>query len=125
MSAGRSSRAQQAVPGRRATMAMRVVLAVGSLLLVAFVLRALTAGGGASAQQTFATWISDAIVLSAVAVCLWRAAIESEDRALWGLAGLGIASWGLGNAYFEHMLAAGNRCPTPPPPTSATSPSTR
>ncbi len=115
MSAEWSSRARQVVPGSRATSAMRIVLGAGSLLLLAFVLRTLTDAGGAHAQQLSATWISDAIALSAVTVCLWRAAIEPEDRILWGLAGLGIASWGLGNAYFEHMIAAGESLPNPSP----------
>ncbi|HKB49994.1 MAG TPA: diguanylate cyclase, partial [Solirubrobacterales bacterium] len=90
-------------------------LAFGSALLAAFALRALTGVGGSSAQQACATWVSDAIGLSAVSVCLWRAALDSEDRALWGLAGLGMASWVLGNAYFEHKLAAGASLPNPSP----------
>ena len=94
---------------------MSLVLGAGSLLLAAFVLRALTGLGGASTQELFATWISDAIVLSVVSVCLWRAAIERRDRAMWGLAGLGMASWGMGNAYFEHMLAGGASLPNPSP----------
>jgi diguanylate cyclase (GGDEF)-like protein len=91
------------------------VLACGSLLLAAFVLRALTGFGGASMQRLFATWISDAIVLSAVSVCLWRATVERRDRAMWALAGLGMASWGLGNAYWEHNLASGVSLPNPSP----------
>jgi diguanylate cyclase (GGDEF)-like protein len=94
---------------------MGAVLAAGSLLLGAFVLRALTGLGGASVQKLFATWISDAIVLSAVSVCLWRAAVERRDRPMWALAGLGMASWGLGNAYFEHALASGASLPNPSP----------
>jgi diguanylate cyclase (GGDEF)-like protein len=94
---------------------MQTVLALGSLLLAAFVLRALTGIGGSSTQQVFATWVSDAIALCAVSVCLWRVVVEPEDRWLWGLAGLGMASWGLGNAYFEHMLAAGESLPNPSP----------
>ncbi len=94
---------------------MRAGLGVGGLLLAAFVLRALTGLGGASTQELFATWISDAIVLIAVSVSLWRAAIEPRDRAIWGFAGLGMASWGLGNAYFEHMLAGGASLPNPSP----------
>jgi two-component system cell cycle response regulator len=94
---------------------MGAVLGVGVLLLAAFVLRALTGVGGQRTQQLFATWISDAIVLSAVSVCLWRAAIERRDRAIWALAGLGMACWGLGNAYFEHTLAGGASLPNPSP----------
>jgi two-component system, cell cycle response regulator len=94
---------------------MGAVLTVGSLLLAAFVLRALTGIGGASAQRLSATWISDAIALSAVSVCLLRAAIERRDRQMWTLAGLGMASWGLGNAYFEHKLASGASLPNPSP----------
>jgi two-component system cell cycle response regulator len=105
------------VPGRRkyVSWAMRGLLATGSLLLGAFVLRAITGFGGASAQKLFATWISDAIVLSAVSVCVWRAAVERRDRAMWALAGLGMASWGLGNAYWEHNLASGVSLPNPSP----------
>lgn len=83
------------------------LLGLGTLLLGAFVVRALTGFGGSSTQQLFATWISDAIVASAAAACLWRAAREHRDRTMWGFAGLGVVSWGLGNAYFEHMLAGG------------------
>ncbi|MGB7589597.1 MAG: diguanylate cyclase [Solirubrobacterales bacterium] len=92
---------------------MWVVIAVGAGLLTAFALGALTELGGSSAQQTFATWVSDAIGLSAASVCLWRASLRPEDRVLWGLAGLGMASWVLGNAYFEHKLAAGATLPNP------------
>jgi two-component system cell cycle response regulator len=94
---------------------MWAVLVLGSALLAAFALRALTGLGGSSAQQACATWVSDAIGVCAVAVCLWRAALEPDERALWGLAGLGIASWVLGNAYFEHMLASGASLPNPSP----------
>jgi diguanylate cyclase (GGDEF)-like protein len=99
----------------RAIRWMGRLLLVGSLLLGAFVLRALTGFGGASTQQLFATWISDAIVSCAVAVCLTRAAVERRDRPIWLLAALGMASWGLGNAYFEHTLAAGASLPNPSP----------
>jgi diguanylate cyclase (GGDEF)-like protein len=85
------------------------------MLLAAFVLRALTGLGGSPAQELFATWISDAIALSAVLVCLWRAAVERRDRPMWALAGLGMASWGLGNAYFEHALTSGMSLPNPSP----------
>jgi diguanylate cyclase (GGDEF)-like protein len=91
------------------------VLAVGSALLAVFALRALTGFGGSSAQQICATWVSDAIGVSAVSVCLWRAAVEPDQRALWGLTGLGVAAWVLGNAYFEHMLASGTSLPNPSP----------
>jgi diguanylate cyclase (GGDEF)-like protein len=107
MNAARASRVALRIP--------RATLAVGALLLAAFVLRALGAFGDAATQRLFATWISDAIVLSAVAVCLWRALVERSGRMVWALAGLGMASWGLGNAYFEHTLAAGARLPNPSP----------
>jgi diguanylate cyclase (GGDEF)-like protein len=94
---------------------MGLMLSVGSVLLATFVLRALTGIGGAPAQRLFATWISDAIALSAVSACLWRATIERRDRPVWALAGLGMAAWGLGNAYFEHTLASGASLPNPSP----------
>jgi diguanylate cyclase (GGDEF)-like protein len=92
-----------------------VALAVGAALLAVFVLRALTGVGGQSAQRLCATWISDAITLSAVIVCAHRAVLDQRDRAMWGFAALGIASWGLGNAYFEHSLSAGVSLPNPSP----------
>lgn len=92
---------------------MRAVLGLAGMLLAAFVARALIGFGGESDQQLFATWISDAIVLSTVAVCMWRAVIEPRGRLIWIFAGLGMASWGLGNAYWEHMLAAGVSLPNP------------
>ncbi|HEX3391003.1 MAG TPA: hypothetical protein VHS55_00410, partial [Solirubrobacteraceae bacterium] len=91
------------------------LLGVSVLLLTVFVLRALTGVAGASAQRLCATWISDAIVLSALVVCARRAARDRRDRAMWTFAALGIASWGLGNAYFEHSLAAGVSLPNPSP----------
>ncbi|HEY2766626.1 MAG TPA: diguanylate cyclase [Solirubrobacteraceae bacterium] len=94
---------------------MSGLVGLGTVLLGAFVVRALTGFGGASMQQLCATWISDAIALSAAAVCLWRAASERRDRAVWGFAGLGVVAWGLGNAYFEHMLASGASLPNPSP----------
>jgi diguanylate cyclase (GGDEF)-like protein len=92
-----------------------IVLGVGAALLAVFVLRALTGVGGQSAQRLCATWISDAIAFSAVIVCAHRAVLEQRDRAMWGFAALGIASWGLGNAYFEHSLSAGVSLPNPSP----------
>lgn len=91
------------------------ILGTGTLLLAAFVARALTGLGGAYTQQLFATWISDAIVLSAASICLWRAVVERRDRMMWGFAGLGVVAWGLGNAYFEHKLASGASLPNPSP----------
>jgi diguanylate cyclase (GGDEF)-like protein len=99
----------------RTALAMRALLGLGALLLGLFVARALTGFGGASAQRLFATWVSDAICLGAVAVCLWRAAIEPRDRVMWGFAGLGMLAWSLGNAYWEHSLAAGVSLPNPSP----------
>jgi diguanylate cyclase (GGDEF)-like protein len=92
-----------------------VVLALGSLLLVAFVLRAARDTGDGAAQRLFATWVSDAIVLCAAVVCTRRAALDRRDRAMWAFAAAGIASWGLGNAYFEHALAAGVSLTNPSP----------
>ncbi len=94
---------------------MRAVLGVGAALLAVFALRAVTGYGGATAQRICATWVSDAIGLSAVAICLWRAALNRDERAVWGLAGLGMAAWVLGNAYFEHELASGASLPNPSP----------
>jgi diguanylate cyclase (GGDEF)-like protein len=94
---------------------MWAFLAAGAALLAVFALRALSGYGGASAQRTCATWVSDAIGLSAVVVCLWRALLKPDDRAVWGLAGLGMAAWVLGNAYFEHGLASGAELPNPSP----------
>lgn len=92
---------------------MRAVIGLGALLLGAFIARALTGFGGGPTQRLFATWISDAICLCAVAVCLLRALVEPRDRAIWGLAGLGMLAWSLGNAYWEHNLAAGVSLPNP------------
>lgn len=94
---------------------MRALIGLGALLLGAFLARALSGFGGAPTQRLLATWVSDAICLCAVAVCLWRAAVEPRDRAIWGLAGLGMLAWSLGNAYWEHSLAAGVSLPNPSP----------
>jgi diguanylate cyclase (GGDEF)-like protein len=116
MSAGQpSSHAACSRPRARSPWLDGVILGTGLLLLCAFALRALTGFGGTHTQQLFATWISDAIVLSAVVVCARRAALDRRDRAMWGFAAIGMASWGLGNAYFEHSLASGASLPNPSP----------
>lgn len=94
---------------------MRGVLAVGGVLLAAFILRALTGFGGPSAQRFFATWVSDGVMLIAISLCFWRAVAEPRDRVIWGLVGLGLTAWGLGNAYFSHSLASGASLPNPSP----------
>lgn len=91
------------------------MLALGWALLLLFALRALTDAGGSSVQEVFATWVSDAIGFSAVLVCGWRAMVRPDERSLWGLATLGIASWTLGNAYWEHSMSAGVSLSNPSP----------
>jgi diguanylate cyclase (GGDEF)-like protein len=115
MSAGKPSPTDAAIGRDGARGADLALLSVGALLLAVFVLRALTGLGGATAQRLCATWVSDAIVLSAVLVCARRAMRDGLDRAMWTFAALGIASWGLGNAYFEHSLAAEVSLPNPSP----------
>jgi diguanylate cyclase (GGDEF)-like protein len=115
MSAQPSSSAETRPQGVRSRRLDTVVLALGALLLAAFVLRAASSSGAGAAQRLFATWISDAIVLCAAVVCTRRAVLDRRDRAMWAFAAAGIASWGLGNAYFEHSLTAGVALPNPSP----------
>jgi diguanylate cyclase (GGDEF)-like protein len=113
MSAGRSS-PLDAAPVRLRWLDAGA-LGLGAALLAVFVLRALTGAGGPSAQRLCATWISDAIALSAAAVCARRALLDRNERVVWSFAALAILSWGLGDAYFEHSLAAGVELPNPSP----------
>ena len=115
MSAGRLPPVDATLPGLSQRRSDVAVLAIDIALLAVFALRALTGIGGASAQRLCATWVSDAIALSAAIVCARRAAYDRHDRTMWAFAAIGIASWGLGNAYFEHSLAAGVELPNPSP----------
>jgi len=60
-----------------------------------------------------ANWISDAAMLAAPALCLWRAAVVPQERTAWILIGVGILSWVAGDCYWNFALAGLSSPPAP------------
>jgi two-component system, cell cycle response regulator len=49
-------------------------------------------------------WLYDFITMSAAVATLARAAIRREERLQWGLLGIGLLSWGIGDLYWTVAL---------------------
>jgi two-component system, cell cycle response regulator len=96
--------------GPRAVRGMRVLLALGALVLALFLVHVWT---GAGPDRLFDVWTSDTIGAIAVAVCLVRAATTRTDRVMWGAIGIGLALWVAGAAYWDHLLSDDATAPLP------------
>ena len=65
------------------------------------------------ADAAAANWISDAAMLAAPVLCLWRAAVVPQERTAWFLIGIGILSWVAGDCYWNFALAGLSSPPAP------------
>ena len=69
------------------------MLAVGAALVAATWAHALLGFGGTAADELFARWIYDAIILSAAFTLLWRAWTRPAGRIPWLFLGIGVAAF--------------------------------
>jgi len=95
-----------------------VTPAVGSAVLLAavggYVAIVLTDVGGADFRAFRDTYIYNGIVVSAALFCMAQALIvRSSDRIAWGLVGLGLLAWGVGDVYYALALADLEDVPIP------------
>src|SRR5262249_55171537 len=67
------------------------------VLLAGYGLHALVDLGGRGLDPFFQKWVNDAIVLLAAGLCLWRGLRVRDERVVWLLMSLGMASWVAGN----------------------------
>ncbi|MEK6229041.1 MAG: diguanylate cyclase [Actinomycetota bacterium] len=79
--------------------------------LAAFVVRTLFWPG--SLSGLFDTGISSFLLAAGAVSCLLRAALVRESRAPWLVAGLGMASWTIGDTYWSLILADDPDAPFP------------
>ena len=94
-------------------MAVKSVLVLSSVMLVAYALHALFGVGGHRLDGFYLKWVTDAIALLSAALCMWRAVAVRGERLSWALFSLGMASWGLGNIYYSIFLVDKNPVPIP------------
>jgi two-component system cell cycle response regulator len=77
------------------------VLAVGAALLAATWAHALLGFGGTTADDLFARWIYDGIILSAAVALLWRAAARPAGRLPWLALGIGLLLHLVGDVMYS------------------------
>jgi diguanylate cyclase (GGDEF)-like protein len=77
------------------------VLAVGAALTAATWAHALTGFGGTGADDLFARWVYDAIILSSAFVLLWRAFTRPGARLAWAALGVGMALHLVGDVAYS------------------------
>ena len=77
------------------------MLAVGAALVAATWAHALLGFGGTAADELFARWIYDAIILSAACVLLWRAWARPAGRIPWLALGIGVLLHLIGDVMYS------------------------
>jgi diguanylate cyclase len=77
------------------------VLAVGAALVAATWAHALLGFGGTAADELFARWIYDAIILSAACTLLWRAWTRPAGRIPWLFLGIGVFLHLIGDVMYS------------------------
>lgn len=99
-----------AVAHRRAALAMAIVTTVA---FVAYALWALAGLGRGPLDTLFNDWIYTSLVIVAGVACLWRAAVESHERAAWTAFGAALAC----NAVAEtlYTVVVSHMSPEPAP----------
>jgi two-component system cell cycle response regulator len=91
---------------------------VGSAVLTAavgvYVAIVLTDVGGADFRTFRDTYVYNGIVVAAALFCVARAlVVGSTDRLAWGLVGIGLLAWGVGDVYYALALADLEEVPIP------------
>ena len=90
---------------------LKLFWAVVSVVLVAYTVRTLVWPG--SLSVLFDTGLSSFLLAAGAVSCLLRAALVKESRAAWLIAGLGMASWTIGDTCWSLFLADDPDAPYP------------
>jgi two-component system, cell cycle response regulator len=88
--------------GRIALRSAQAVTFVGVLM---YALQAGTSLCGAGADSFFETYVYNALIFAAAALCLVRAAVVRAERGAWFVLGLGMLFWAAGEAYYSIFYA--------------------
>jgi diguanylate cyclase (GGDEF)-like protein len=99
-----------------ARIGLRAVQALAFAGVAAYALQASTSFCGAGADSFFETYVYNALIFAAAALCLARGAVMRAERAAWFVLGLGLLSWAGGEAYYSIFYA---NDPDPPLPNVA------
>src|SRR5438876_8357576 len=81
-------------------LAARVVCGLALLGLLAYASHSLAGLGGRGLDGFFENWVFNGLLLAGAALCLWRAASSSLERAAWSALGIGLGCWALGEVTF-------------------------
>ena len=68
--------------------------------LSAYSAHSLLGAGGHSVDALFETWVFNALLCAAVALCLLRALCSPRERIAWTVLGAGLGCWALGEIVF-------------------------
>jgi two-component system cell cycle response regulator len=93
--------------------AARIAFLVVAAWLVVYELRA-TVGLDALPGALFGAAAQITVAVTPGLLCLWRALSRRDERRAWLLVGIGVLSWGLGDAYFNVAALRGD-VPVPSP----------
>src|SRR5690349_13621497 len=86
----------------------RLPAAIAAALLVAIWAHALTGSGGPGAEDFFARWMHDGVILASAAACLSAAASRGACRLAWGALGVGLISMAVGDFIYSLAPDLGN-----------------
>jgi two-component system, cell cycle response regulator len=87
---------------RRGRIALRLTQGFACVGVAAYAIESLT--GAFGAHHFFETWIYDALILTAAALCIVRAATITAERWAWIVLGLALVAWTAGDVYYSLFL---------------------
>lgn len=92
---------------------VRVIIALGLLLLAAYALRAPGRWGGTPVDEFFTVWVYDALGFIGMVLCGWRAIRVPVDRVVWSLIALSFLCQVAGNAAYTVLYDPAGDIPFP------------
>jgi two-component system cell cycle response regulator len=92
---------------------LRAVQALAFGGVVAYAAQSTLTFCGPSAQDFFETYVYNALIFAAAAMCITRAIMVRAERAAWLVLGLGLLAWAAGEAYYSLFLASLSAPPLP------------
>jgi diguanylate cyclase (GGDEF)-like protein len=97
----------------------RIPLGIGAVVVLAgflaFAAHVAFDLGGAAADEFFATWVYNLLILGAAGACLARAALVESERLVWALVGAGLGAWAAGEIYYWAAFSEAATVPIPSP----------
>ena len=97
----------------------RIPLGIGAVVVLAgflaFAAHVAFDLGGAAANEFFATWVYNLLILGAAGACLARAALIESERLVWALVGAGLGAWAAGEIYYWAAFSEAATVPIPSP----------